>query len=217
MHIPDGFLSLAVWSGTGAVSIAAVALSVKKAKLQENSSQIPLIGIVTAFIFAAQMINFPVAGATSGHLAGGVLAAILFGPWLATLIMAAVIMIQSLFFQDGGITAIGANLLNVGVIAPWLGYIIYKLVENSKSRILKSAGIFFAAWISLLAAAVAVSVELYFSGIIGLGAALKAMVTWHSIIGIGEGIITVVVVNYLLTREDQPFLLPGQKGGLNHE
>jgi cobalt/nickel transport system permease protein len=211
MHIPDGFLSLPVWVSTAAIATAAVALAVKKTKLSEEGYNIPLVGIVTAFIFAAQMINFPVAGATSGHLAGGVLAAILFGPWLATLVMSAVIIIQSLFFQDGGITAIGANLLNVGVIAPWLGYLIYKLFAKSKSRIVQSSGIFIAAWLSLIAAAVAVSIELSLSGIISFGVVLKAMLTWHSIIGIGEGIITVVIVNYLLQRDDQPFSLSVQK------
>ncbi|MFE8700140.1 energy-coupling factor ABC transporter permease [Cytobacillus sp. FJAT-54145] len=213
MHIPDGFLSLSVWTSTTAISAAAVALSVKKTKLSEEGSQIPLLGMVTAFIFAAQMINFPVGGATSGHLAGGVLAAILFGPWMATLIMSAVVIIQSLFFQDGGITAIGANLLNVGVIAPWIGYGIYKLFANVKSRFLRSSGIFISAWVSLVLAAVAVSIELWLSGIIPLGVALKAMITWHSIIGIGEGIITVVVVNYLMQRADQRFLLPVKEGG----
>ncbi|WP_456276603.1 energy-coupling factor ABC transporter permease [Bacillus sp. AK128] len=211
MHIPDGFLSLTVWTSTMGISAAAVALSVKKTKLEDNQQNIPLIGIVTAFIFAAQMINFPVAGATSGHLAGGVLAAILFGPWLATLVMASVVIIQALFFQDGGITAIGANLLNVGVIAPWLGYLIYKLFQQMKSEKMLLIGVFIASWVSLVAAAIAVAFELYLSGIVPLGAALKAMITWHSIIGIGEGIITVVVVRYLLIRQDQTFTLLDRK------
>jgi cobalt/nickel transport system permease protein len=208
LHIPDGFLSFPVWSSAALITTAAVAISVKKTKLTEDSEQIPMIGIVTAFIFAAQMINFPVAGATSGHLAGGVLAAILFGPWVATLVMSSVIIIQSLFFQDGGITAIGANILNVGIIAPWVGYGIYSLFRRFTSNFIKISSIFFAAWASLVAAAIAVAFELYLSGIVSLGIALKAMITWHAIIGIGEGIITVAVVKYLMMRKDETKSIP---------
>lgn len=213
MHIPDGFLSTPVWTSTAAIAAVGVALAIKKTKLNDDASKIPLIGVTTAFIFAAQMINFPVAGATSGHLAGGLLAAILFGPWMATLIMTAVIGIQSLFFQDGGITALGANILNVGMIAPWFGYLLYRLIKNVKSQRLKLTGIFIAGWISMILAAAAVALQLYFSGLVPLGLAMKAMITWHSLIGIGEGIITVVVIRYLMVRENQ--LIPAS-GGVKH-
>ncbi len=217
MHIPDGFLSLSVWTTTAVISAGAIALAVKKTKLSEETEQIPLIGVTTAFIFAAQMINFPVAGATSGHLAGGVLAAILFGPWIATLVMSSVVIIQSLFFQDGGITAIGANILNLGIIAPWLGYGIYTLFKNINSPFIRNGVIFIASWLSIIVAAVAVAFQLYLSGIVPLGVSLKAMLIWHSIIGIGEGIITVVVVKYLFNRQDQVFLQTTYKGVPKHE
>jgi cobalt/nickel transport system permease protein len=211
MHIPDGFLSLPVWTSLTALSAVTIARAIKKTKLQEDQSQIPLIGVTTAFIFAAQMINFPVAGATSGHLAGGTLAAILFGPWLAMLIMTSVILIQSFFFQDGGITAIGANIFNVGILAPWIGFGIYRCFAKIKTRWIKLCGIFLAAWLSITAAATAVSVELYLSGLIPFHIAAKAMLTWHSIIGIGEGIVTVVILRYFMER--RIFLLP-TKGAL---
>ncbi len=201
MHIPDGFLSAPVWMSLAAVSAAGIAVAIKKTRLEEDQSQIPLIGVTTAFIFAAQMINFPVAGATSGHLAGGTLAAILFGPWTAMLIMTAVIMIQGLFFQDGGITAMGANLFNVALVAPWVGYGIYRIFQKWKS--IQPVSIFVASWISVTATAALVAIQLYLSGIVPLGLAMKAMLTWHAIIGIGEGIITVVVLRYLMERQGQ--------------
>jgi cobalt/nickel transport system permease protein len=217
MHIPDGFLSPAVWTSLTAISICGIGMAIRKTKVNDDQSQIPLIGVTTAFIFAAQMINFPVAGATSGHLTGSTLAAILFGPWMSMLIMTAVIMIQSIFFQDGGITAMGANLFNVAIVAPWIGYGIYKLFSKTKYFVFTLSGVFIASWISVVTSSALVGIELALSGLVPLGLALMAMITWHSLIGLGEGIITVVVIKYLIEREKNSSYLPIQVGVKQYE
>ncbi|WP_240675660.1 energy-coupling factor ABC transporter permease [Ammoniphilus sp. CFH 90114] len=123
--------------------------------------------------------------------------------------MTSVIIIQALFFQDGGIAALGANLFNIALVAPWIGYGIFKLFERWKS--LRPISIFIAAWLSVTASAALVAIELFFSGIVPLGLALKAMLTWHSIIGVAEGIITVVVLRYVMERQSnqETFFAPG--------
>ena len=159
------------------------------------------MGVLAAFIFAAQMLNFPVAGGTSGHMVGAALAAILIGPWGAIIIMAAVLMAQSLIFQDGGLLALGANILNLGIIAGFGAYFIYRLVEMIFGGSVKAklTGGFAAGWFSVVLASVATAVELAISGISPLGAVLPAMTGVHAIIGIGEGLITVAVLRLLAT------------------
>lgn len=201
MHIPDGFLDTKTWVSLTAVSAAGVAIALEKARTELDESKVPLVGITAAFLFAAQMVNFPVAGATSGHLNGGVLSAILFGPWVAVLIMATVNFIQAVFFQDGGITALGANLLNMGFVTSFLGYGLYRLFAGAGSRVIRRIGIFAAAWTAVVASSAAAALELAVSGTVPLGIALKAMVGWHSLIGIGEGIVTVTVLRYLTERK----------------
>ena len=120
MHIPDGFLSPEVAGATAVVSTAAVGYGLKTANAAIDERRVPLLGVTGAFIFAAQMLNFPVAGGTSGHFLGAALAAILLGPWLACLTMAVVLGLQAFVFADGGITALGANVLNMGVIGALL-------------------------------------------------------------------------------------------------
>src|SRR5687767_2309979 len=121
LHIPDGFLSLAISIVCWAVTIGLLALAVRKTNVELGERQVPLMGVMAAFIFAAQMINFPVAGGTSGHLLGGALAAITLGPWAAMLVMASVIGVQALLFQDGGLLAMGANILNMGLLTALIG------------------------------------------------------------------------------------------------
>lgn len=193
MHIPDGFLDPKTWIGCSMVTTGLLAVAVKRSKEKLAEKQVPLIGVMAAFIFAAQMINFPVIGGTSGHLIGGVLVAVLFGPFSASIIMTVILLIQCFLFNDGGVTALGANILNMGIIAPFLGYAVYNLLRCLGSV----AASFIAAWVSVLAASAACAVELAFSGTSPLGVVLPAMLFWHFFIGIGEGVITAAVVGYL--------------------
>jgi cobalt/nickel transport system permease protein len=170
------------------------------------------MGLTTAFVFAAQMINFPVAGGTSGHLLGGALASVVLGsPWAATLAMSTVFIIQSVLFADGGITALGANIFNMGLVGIWVGWWLLQplqqLLGGSRNRLPLAAGI--AAALSVVAASICVAIQLAISGTVGLNMALPAMVGVHILIGIGEGVITAGVLTYLV--KVRPDLLPGQQ------
>jgi len=198
MHIPDGFLDPKVWAGAYAVSAGALAAAVARTGKVLEQRQVPTLGVMAAFIFAAQMVNFPVAGGTSGHLLGGALAAVLLGPWSAGLILTTVLVIQMLFFYDGGVTALGANVLNMAVIAPWVAYGVYRAFNPLvKGPVGRNAAIFVAAWLSVVAAALACSLEIALSGTVPLKVVLPAMLGWHAIIGLGEGLLTVVAVAYV--------------------
>ncbi|GAX89852.1 energy-coupling factor ABC transporter permease [Effusibacillus lacus] len=214
MHIPDGFLDTRTWMTLTAVSAVGVSLALKKAKLAMDESRVPLIGITAAFIFASQMINFPVAGATSGHLNGATLAAILFGPWVSVLVMTTVTFIQTLFFQDGGITALGANLFNLGMLTSFIGYGLYRPFAGVRNRNVKLLGVFAASWTAVVVSSAGVAVELALSGTAPLVPAMKAMIGWHSLIGIGEGIVTVTLLRYLMERKTSwnPLLSVNREG-----
>ncbi len=165
----------------------------------------PLMGVLAAFIFAAQMLNFPIAGGTSGHLIGAALAAILLGPWAAVLIMSCVLIAQCLIFQDGGLLALGANIFNMGIVASFSSYYLYRLVTRlaGDSRNGKLAGGSVGAWVSVFLAATFCAIELAVSGASPMRVVLPAMAGLHALIGIGEGLITGVVLSLLLaTRAD---------------
>jgi len=205
MHIPDGFLNVATVATTYAVSAGGVANAIRIANKKLGEKQVPLMGILAAFIFAAQMLNFPVAGGTSGHFLGAALAAILLGPWAVIIIMSAVLIAQSLIFQDGGLLALGANIFNMGIVATFSAYYIYRLTQLlfGDSRRGKLIGVFVAAWGSVLLASIACAVELAISGSSPWGVVLPVMAGIHALIGIGEGLITVAVVSLVLaTRAD---------------
>ncbi len=205
MHIPDGFLNAATAAGTYVVSAGGVAYSLRRLAGKLGEKQIPMVGVMAAFIFAAQMLNFPVAGGTSGHLVGGALAAILLGPWTGLLIMTCVLLVQAIIFQDGGITALGANVLNMGIIAVFLGYYFYNITLKlfKGKAFAEAAGGFVAGWVSVFVAAVACAVELALSGTSPLSIALPAMAGIHALIGIGEGLITALVLGFVkATRPD---------------
>ncbi|MBM4463339.1 MAG: cobalamin biosynthesis protein CbiM [Chloroflexi bacterium] len=211
MHIPDGFLSTATIATTFAVSAGGVACAVGVANKKLEDKRIPLLGVTAAFIFAAQMLNFPVAGGTSGHLLGSTLAAILLGPWMAVLIMACVLMVQCLLFQDGGLLALGANVLNMGVIASFVGYYLYQGISSLMGRDRRGmmVGAFVGAWSGVFLAASACAAELWVSGTSPFSVVFPAMAGWHALIGIGEGLITVTVLSLVLAaRRD---LLQPQK------
>lgn len=193
MHIPDGFLSLGVALACWVLAAVGVGLALWRSGKALGERQVPLMGVLAAFIFAAQMLNFTVAGGTSGHLLGGTLAAILLGPWAGILTMTTVVAIQALLFQDGGLLVMGANVLNMALIATLVGYGVYRgvLALARGRRWGLFVGGFVAAWASVVVAAVATAVQLAFSGTSPLGLALPAMAGVHVLIGIGEGLITV--------------------------
>ncbi|MGQ9611137.1 MAG: energy-coupling factor ABC transporter permease [bacterium] len=199
MHIPDGFLAMNTWIPTWLISAAGIGYSIKAASQRLKEKFIPLMGVMSAFIFAAQMLNFPVAGGTSGHLLGGVMAAILLGPFSAAIVISVVLAVQCLVFQDGGITALGANILNMSIIGAMGGYLvyrlIYKLIRGNKGIIISA---FVSAWFSVVIASAACSLELAISGTSPFSIVFPAMVGIHAIIGIGEGIITLLVISFII-------------------
>jgi len=163
-----------------------------------------MMGVMAAFVFAAQMINFKVASGTSGHLLGGALLSILLGPWAATLVLTAVVTVQALLFQDGGLLALGANLMNMAIIGVWVGYIVYSVVRRivPGKRGVWPAG-FIAAWASVVLSSLAAALELALSGTSPLRAVVPAMGGVHALIGVGEGFITTGVLGFLATtRKD---------------
>jgi cobalt/nickel transport system permease protein len=205
MHIPDGFLSAPVAIATGVVAVAAVAVAVKETNKKMGEKQVPMMGVLAAFIFAAQMLNFPVAGGTSGHFLGAALAAVLLGPWATVLIMSSILVVQSLIFQDGGLLALGANITNMGIIAVFSSFYIYKgidtLFKHSKAATLAGAGI--GAWFSVVLASLACAAELSISGTSPWALAIAAMSGVYMLIGVGEGLITAAVLSLIMaTRAD---------------
>lgn len=196
MHIPDGFLAARVAAAAAAVAAVGVAAALGRARSTLPPRRVPLIGLAAAFVFAAQMLNFPVAAGTSGHLLGGVLAAVLLGPAAAVVVMTAVLILQCFMFADGGVTALGANVLNMALLAPLSGYLVYRAVRAVASPdprgLLLAAG--FAAWCSTVIAAGACALELALSGVVPARLALPAMVGVHMLIGLGEAAITMLVL-----------------------
>lgn len=216
MHIPDGFISPVVAAVTSVASAGFLAICLSRTRENMGLRYAPIMGLTTAFIFAAQMINFPVAGGTSGHLLGGTLAAVILGnPWSASVSIATVLLIQAFLFADGGITAIGANIFNMAILGVWVGWILTQILQQllggSRFRLPLAAGI--AGGISVIAAAIGCSLNLIFSGTATATVILPAMVGVHSLIGIGEGLITASILTYLIRV--RPDLLPGDEPPLN--
>ncbi|MGM5484640.1 MAG: energy-coupling factor ABC transporter permease [Nanobdellota archaeon] len=194
---------------TGVITILLLSLALRKAKDKMGDRYIPFFSVIAAAIFAGQMLNFTLVGigGTSGHLIGAALAAILFGPYGALIILTLVLLIQALFFADGGIIALGANIFNMGLIGAFVAYITF---VNLK-RIMKGVSLpaFFAGFFSVVMAAVACALELGFSGTVSFSKALIAMVPLHAVIGIGEGLITVGIVKSI--QKSRPDLLKLEK------
>lgn len=214
LHIPDGFLSTPVALVGWVAALLIIAFALRQTRNQLGERQIPLLGVLAAFIFAAQAINFPVAGGTSGHLLGGALAAIVLGPWAAVLVMTAVIALQGLLFQDGGLLVMGWNIINMGVLTAFTGYLIYMFLRRAlgvNHRSLLIAGII-GAWCSVEVGALATAIQLALSGTSALNIALPAMVGVHALIGIGEALITVGALT-LIARSRPDLLAQGVKAG----
>lgn len=219
MHIPDGFIDIPTSATFAALSSIGVAAAVKGAKSQLDEKSAPLAGLTAVFIFAVQMLNFPVAAGTSGHLLGGALAAVLVGPWAATLALTVVLIMQGFLFADGGLTAIGLNVFNMGVIGVWSGYLIFlllkKLLPKKKSSIPISAAIGGA--LSVPAAAVGFTIQyaLGATATFSVATVLSAMVGTHILIGIGEAIITGLTVSAVLaSRSDLVYGWKNEKSKL---
>jgi cobalt/nickel transport system permease protein len=215
MHIPDGFLSPEVAAACAVPAIGAVGYGLRRASRELDERRVPLLGVTAAFVFAAQMLNFPVAGGTSGHFLGAALAAILLGPWLAGVVLSVVLVVQAFLFADGGITALGANVLNMGVIGALVVGGLMVGAQRVLGRVgIGSRGVFLAvagvgAWLAVVAGAVACSVELAISGTVPLGTVLPPMLGVHVLIGIGEAVITVAAVSAVLsTRPDVVKVIP---------
>lgn len=209
MHIPDGFLSVIVSLALWAASAGVIAYALRQVNRDLGERQVPLMGVLAAAIFAGQMLNFTVAGGTSGHLMGAALAVILLGPWGATLVMATVVSVQALIFQDGGLLALGANIFNMGIVGVAVSYFAYRSLRRvlGESRLGVFVAGFSAAWLSIEIAALATGLELALSGTAPANLAIPAMGGIHALIGIGEGLITVGALSLLYAT--RPDLLTG--------
>jgi cobalt/nickel transport system permease protein len=216
MHVPDGFLDIATSAGTAAVAVGGLSLALRGARRELDDRIAPLAGVTAVFVFAGQMINFPVGAGTSGHLIGGALAALLVGPWTATLCLSVVLIVQALLFSDGGITALGTNITLMGIVAVWTAWGTYRLLSRllPKRMSLVPWLAFVAGFVSVPAAA-AVFAGLYAVGgqaPIALDTLLTVMVGWHVVIGLGEGLITALIVGSVLAvrpdlvRAARPYL-----------
>jgi cobalt/nickel transport system permease protein len=216
MHIPDGMLDTKTVAATWIVALPTIGWATRKVRSAMSDGRLVLMAVLSGLIFALQMLNFPVAGGTSGHFAGGALAAILLGPWAAMLILTSVLVVQALIFGDGGITALGANIANMAIVAPLVGWWIYSLaVRVSDTRAGRTAGAFAAGWTSCLAAAAGAALMIWASGAAPLVPVLGAMTFWHAFIGIAEGLVTGGLVAYVfavrpdLMKADAGVLRPG--------
>jgi len=187
MHIPDGYLSARVWGATGAISAPAVVFLARRAQAKFDHHRVPLMGVMGAFVFAAQMINFPAGNGTSSHLVGAALLACLLGPAAASIVMTAILATQALLFQDGGLLALGANIFNMAIAGVFAGYLPFLLLKGSR------AGLFLAGFCSLMTAAVLALAELWISGVAMPPAMLTISLAWFLISALIEGALTMAV------------------------
>ncbi len=203
MHVPDGFLDAPTSVATGLVAAGTVALALRGARRELDERTAPLAGLTAAFVFAVQMMNFPVGAGTSGHLIGGALTAVLVGPWTAVLCMTVVLVVQAVLFADGGLTALGTNITLMGLVAVALGYgvsrLLVRLLPRTRTGVLAGAGV--GAFLSVPAAALAFVGLFAVGGVadVSLGAVAATMGGIHLLIGLGEAAITVAVLSAVLT------------------
>jgi len=214
VHIPDGFLNGATSAGTAVVAAGGLGYSIRRAGAYLQESRIALTGLVAAFIFALQMLNFPVAAGTSGHLLGGALAVILVGPWLGITAVGVVVIIQALLFADGGISALGSNILNMALVTGLVGWYLFRLLYRvlPKSWVSLLVSVFSAALVSVVASAIAFVVEYGVGGRgnVELSTVFAAMVGMHFLVGIGEGVISAATV--AAVGSSRPELIAGVEG-----
>lgn len=210
MHIPDGFIDVPTSVGFGSAAIAGVAASLKGARKQLDERTAPLAGLVAVFIFAVQMLNFPVGAGTSGHLMGGALAMVLVGPHAAVLAVTVVLMVQALMFADGGLVALGLNVFNLSLVGVWAPYVVFvaarALLPKARQSVIIAA--FIAALVSVPVAASSFVLQYWVGGseAFSVGAVFTAMFGTHVLIGIGEAVITGLTVSAVLaSRQDLVF------------
>jgi cobalt/nickel transport system permease protein len=202
MHIPDGFIDASTSLGAGAVAAGGIGASLRRAGQVLDERQVPLAGLAAAFVFAAQLLNFPVAAGTSGHVLGGVLAVVLVGPAVGAVCVAVVLLVQALLFADGGLTALGLNVLNMALVGALGGHVLFRglraVLPRRPTSVVVASGI--AAGLAVVLASIAFTVEYAIGGTAGVsvGAVAGAMVSVHTLIGIGEGVITAMTVSAVL-------------------
>lgn len=202
MHVPDGFIDAPTSLAAGMVAAGAVAVALRKAGDELDEKTTPMAGLVAAFIFATQMLTFPVGVGTSGHLLGGALAAVLVGPWTAILCMSTVLLVQALLFADGGLTALGTNVTLMGLVTVLVGWVVTTAIVRVGPNVAKTVivGAALGAFLSVPASAL-VFVALFEVGgtaDVPLSALMSAMVGWHLLIGVGEAVITGLTVSSVL-------------------
>ncbi|MFE7355846.1 energy-coupling factor ABC transporter permease [Streptomyces sp. NPDC057543] len=214
MHVPDGFIDAPVSAAAGVVAAGAVAVSLRGARRELDERTAPLAGLVAAFIFAVQMLNFPVAAGTSGHLLGGALAAILVGPYTGVLCISVVLLMQGILFADGGLTALGVNVLDMGITTTVVAYALFRGLARVLPRTRRSVTVasFVAALVSVPAAACVFTLIYWIGGTtdISIGKVFTAMVGVHVLIGIGEAVITALTVGAVVAV--RPDLVHGARG-----
>jgi cobalt/nickel transport system permease protein len=213
MHAPDGFLDGPTSAAMGLVAVGGVGVALKRAGQVLDERQVPLAGLTSAFIFAVQMLNFPVAGGTSGHLLGGVLAAVLLGPWIGAICVTVVVVVQAVLFADGGLTALGYNVINMALVTALGGYLVFvalsRVLARNPAGVALAAGI--AAGVGVVLSSIAFTLEYAIGGAGGASAGTVgwAMIGTHVLIGIGEGIITGLAVGAVLAS--RPDLVHGAR------
>ncbi|MDI6860914.1 MAG: energy-coupling factor ABC transporter permease [Caldisericia bacterium] len=212
MHIPDGFLDVKTTISFWGISAVFLSYSIKKLRDNLNEKIIPLMGVLGAFVFASQMLNFPILNGTSGHFVGGVLLGIVLGPFAGLITMSSILLIQSLLFADGGIISLGANIFNMGVVGPFLGFYLYKnFLKFFKNNFIISS--FLSSFLSVVIGAAFCSIQLGISNTIPISLGLPTMVGIHALIGIGEGVITSLILSFLYKiRKD--LIIPETLGGM---
>jgi cobalt/nickel transport system permease protein len=198
MHVPDGFLDAPTSVATGVIAVGGIALALRGARRELDDRTAPMAGLVATFVFAGQMINFPVGAGTSGHLLGGTLAAVLVGPWTAVLCVSTVLLVQALFMADGGITALGTNITLMALVGVAVGWLVFKAIRAvlpSRLGVVAPAAAV-AAFVSVPVAALAFSLLFAVGGTapVATDKVVIAMVGWHLVIGLGEAAITALVV-----------------------
>jgi cobalt/nickel transport system permease protein len=214
MHIPDGFIDGPTSLIAGVIAIALIAWSLRMTAKTLDEREVPVVGLVAAFVFAVQMLNFPVANGTSGHLLGGVLAAVLVGPYAGALAVTVVLVVQGLLFADGGLSALGLNVVNMAFVGAFAGYGVFLLVRRllgrSSASVATAAGV--AAFTAPVVAAIAFTLEYAIGGndAVSIGAVAGSMIGVHVLIGIGEGIITAIAVGAVMAT--RPDLVYGARG-----
>jgi cobalt/nickel transport system permease protein len=214
MHIPDGFINGGTSLAAGALAAGGIAVSLKQTAKTLDDRRVPVAGLAASFIFAVQMLNFPVAGGTSGHLLGGVLAAVLVGPWAGALCVSVVLLVQGLLFADGGLSALGLNIINMAFVGAFVGYGVFVAVRATlparQSSIALASGVAAAVAPVLAAAMFTLEYAIGGNGAASVGKVAAAMIGVHVLIGIGEGIITAMTISAVLAS--RPDLVHGARG-----